>query len=518
MSKRTSFIVGIVVVALLLIFFLARDTGTPDGQEPTPDGDTGLPEEEEAQPQEYDQFDGSIYLNDEELDLENYPIVDKGLVYLPALELSEYNDTFELTFEQGDNLLLMITEDEELENPQPGENDDLKLYLNNTNLTPANIIEYQNDFYIASRDIVPLMGWSIYENIFANSVYITDQNIPPGDGEYVTVRPRDGRGWQPQLRLDIADGEITNVEYNEYDEDNNSKLDNPEYIENWKNQNPDVDPLALIENMENQLLKRQNPNDIDVATGATGSYSNFVKLSNLALGKARSQPDYQLIDGNYEVYGNPSERGWTPQLLIEVIDGDIRSFYYDEIDEDGNSKRENQEYLESWTDAYPEVDPISIIEEREEDVINTQDPNLVDATTGATSWGLNLKKLSIGSFIQADQSDIANYDQIYVFMGEMNARGDRPQLLLTTSGEELTSVDFSDYRNGVNKKFDEPYLSNWQEQYPDVNPPELVQQMEDTFQQTQQPDDLDAISGATSWRDNFKSLASRALETLNRDN
>ncbi|WP_353892760.1 hypothetical protein PRVXH_002133 [Proteinivorax hydrogeniformans] len=515
MSKKTMTIAAVIIAAVLVIFFLTRDTETPDAEDPTPNGEADTPQqEEEAQP-DFDQFDGSIYINDEEIEFENYPIVDKGVVYLPALELSGYSESFDLIFEQGDNLLLLTNDNVETEQtPEIESEDNIKLYYHDVNLTPANIFEFQNDFYISARDIAPLMGWSIYENVFANSVFITDQDLPVDDGEYVAVRPRDARGWQPQLRLDISEGEIVKVEYDEYDIENNSKLDDDEYIENWQNRYPDVDPLALIATMEDQLLERQNPNDIDIATGATGSYANFVKLSNLALGKARSQPDFELTDGNYEVYGNPSERGWTPLLTMEVTDGDIRSFKYDEIDEDGNLKRENQEYLDSWREAYPEVDPIAIIEEREEDVINTQDPNLVDATTGATSWGLNLKKLSIGSLLQAEQADLSDNEQIYVFIGEMNARGDRPQLLLTTSDDSVEQVDFSDYRNGINKKFDEPYLSNWQEQYPDVDPPELVQQMEDTFQETQDPDELDAISGATSWRESFQDLARRALETM----
>ena len=75
-------------------------------------------------------------------------------------------------------------------------------------------------------------------------------------------------------------------------------------------------------------------------------------------------------------------------------------------------------------------------------------------------------------------------------------------------------ADFSDYRNGIPKKIDEPYMDQWQEQYPEVDPIAVLAEMEQRFVETEDPDALDGISGATSWRDSFQALATRAIDFL----
>lgn len=493
--------IGAAVLVLVLVLFLGRDT-----PQPQPEGDNG--DEDQV---EYTSFTGRVLLNEEEIELNNTPLVDKGLLLLPLLELAEVVDV-DTSLDPNNNIIFI---------GQPGQADqedtdgELKIYSGNTDITPAFVVPRDDDYYVEAREAAAMLGLNYYENLFAKAAHLTDDTLPLSDGNYGVVARRDGRGWAPELRLSVSNGSISSVEYVELNEEGGNKFEDQTYLENWANAN-DVDPLALISQLESQLLETQSVAEVDIVSGATGSWRNFVKLASNALGKARvgavAEP---FPDGNYVVVGNPSAQGWTPVVEFSVSGGSITEYRYDDIDDDGNSKRENDQYLQNWRNAYPEVDPVAIIEEREENILVTQDPNLIDATTGATQWGINIKQYTTGALDHAVRTQMpAGYDTIYVFFGPETERGDRAQLLVAAAGEAIEAVDFSDYRNGIAKKFDEPYLANWRQQYSDVDPVALVAEMEAIFLETEDPDELDAISGATAWRDSFQELAVRALEFI----
>ncbi len=507
MKKIVGIMIAVALVIGLAIVLLNR------GPAETPDPEA---QDRGEQPQQaLDNFEGNVWLNAERLELQSLPILDKGIVYLPLHEVATALD-ISVEFDDANNV---ITIGENPDAPQERQ-ENLKLYKNNIDLTPSNIITQAGDFYISGREIAPLLNVYIYESLFENAVYLVDDTETPRDGEYVAVKRRDQRGWAPRLNLTISNGRITQAEYGEFNEEGQAKLDDPQYVQNWRNAFPNVDPVALMEQLESQLVEGQRVQDVDVSTGATGSYKSFTELASVILAQARtSRLDQNYVDGAYEVYGNPANNGWTPYIAYEVQNGRITSYLYDEIDQEGNSKRENDAYLNNWRNNFPEVDPIAIIEEREEQILQTQDPNTIDAITGATSWARNMKRLTMGSLIQAQQAELEqNFDDIYVFVGEQNERGDVSQLLITVQNDQMTNVDFSDYRNGVNKKFDEPYLQNWRNNFPEVDQLALVNEMEQTFLETEDPDALDGITGATAWRNAFQNLARRALDVLNINN
>lgn len=511
MKKTLWIVIGVVAVIALAAFLLTRGTDTV----PDPDTDPEPEQQEQTEEQqEYESFEGRVWLNAEEAEMDNPPILDKGMIHLPIQELANTLD-ISITYNEDTKTISIGQDPGEVTNEE--DQDRLKIYKNNVDLTPSNIINFNNDFYISGREIAPLLDIYFYESLFENAVYLVDDGKTPRDGDYVAVKRSDARGWAPRLNVTIENGQITSAVYGEFNENDQAKLDDEQYVENWQNTYPDVDPVALISQLEEQLVSNQSVSEVDITTGATGSYKSFTELASVIMAQSRvSKIGDDFVDGNYEIYGNPAQNGWTPYITYEVVDGNITSYSYDEVNAEGNSKREDENYLNNWRNNYSEVDPIAIIEERERQILLTQDPNTIDATTGATSWGRNIKRLTTGSILHAQQAELEQeYDTIYVFVGEQNERGDVPQLLITTSDpEEMTNVDFSDYRNGVNKKFDEPYLENWSSNYPDVDQLALVAEMEETFLENQDPAELDTITGATSWRNAFQELARRALEAI----
>lgn len=506
MKKYVAILIGAVAVASLALILLNRGPGTSPDDQPTPS-----PRGEVTQPQTiYDDYHGNIWLNAEGLEIEPTPIINKGIVYLPLSALAEQLNV-EVGFDDINNIITIG------ETKTPKENQEgFQIYKNDTRLTPSNIIAINGDFYISYREIAPLLDIYIYESLFENALFMVDDTKAPRDGEYVAVIGRDQRGWAPRLTVLIENGKITSATYNEFNPDGKPKLNDQQYLKNWGGA-ANIDPLEKIEQLQAQLVENQSVQAIDVTSGATGSYKNFTQLASIIMAQSRvSILDRDYVDGNYEIYGNPTPRGWTPYINMEIRGGEIVSFEYDEVDERGNFKTENGEYLRSWRDAFPDVDPVALAREAMEQLLLTQDPNTIDATTGATSWGRNMKIYGTGVLVQAKQATIAdvNFDTVYIFAGELNQRGDRPQLLIAMYNDEKIAVDFSDYRNGVNKKLDEPYISNWIENHPGVEPLNIVQEMENLFLETQDPEALDAITGATSWRRVFKELAEWALELI----
>lgn len=498
-------------LAVGLLIFLIVNMGRDE--EPLPDPSDN--EEENGDEQEdWAQFAGRVWFNQEEIELDNTPLVAKGLVYLPLLEIAERMD-IEADYDEEQNRI----EIGEPAGEEAAGDENVKIYRDGVDFTPSDLIRKGDEFYVDGKELGNLLGLYTYENQFANGVWLFDDELPLNDGAYVAVSKRDQRGWAPEIRITIAGGQVADVAYFEFDEEDVNKFEDEQYLGNWQDSYPDVDPPALIQQLEQQLVERQEPADVDVASGATGSYGNFVRLASVVFAQARAEAlPAQFAAGEYVVLGDPSQQGWTPKVEFTVADGALEQLFYDEIDEAGESKRDNTQYMEGWKNAYPEVDPVAIIDERQLQVIRTQDPNTVDATTGATAWGVNMKQLTLGALDHAFGAELGTvvYDTILVVVGERGERGDLPQLLLALQEGEIMLVDFSDYRDGVAKKFDRRYLQQWQEQYPDVEPLDILAEMEAQFLETGDPDSLeDVTSGATGWQDSFQELAARALEYLN---
>ncbi|SDK15840.1 FMN-binding protein [Natronincola ferrireducens] len=97
-------------------------------------------------------------------------------------------------------------------------------------------------------------------------------------------------------------------------------------------------------------------------------------------------------DGSYRGELEPNEKGWTSVVDIVVENGRITEVDYDELDEEGNRKSENEEYNELWEsaagisakEAYPAL---------EQQLIEVQDVQAVEVITGATLTTKDFKEV-----------------------------------------------------------------------------------------------------------------------------
>ena len=91
-----------------------------------------------------------------------------------------------------------------------------------------------------------------------------------------------------------------------------------------------------------------------------------------------------LQDGTYTlVEKNLDDNGWRTEFSITVVDGVITESNYDNVNEAGESKVDDDDYQAMMSDKTG-VGPQDFIPALNEQLVDTQDPAEVEVVTGAT--------------------------------------------------------------------------------------------------------------------------------------
>lgn len=123
---------------------------------------------------------------------------------------------------------------------------------------------------------------------------------------------------------------------------------------------------------------------------------SFILILNLILAigiGCKKTNDIVYKDGKFNGEGTPDSQGWKGVIQIEVKDGKIVDVEYDEVNEDGREKSDDEEYSKSMEDASG-ISPEDAFEQLEDALIKTQSPDRIDAIAGATTSSENFKKLA----------------------------------------------------------------------------------------------------------------------------
>lgn len=81
-------------------------------------------------------------------------------------------------------------------------------------------------------------------------------------------------GWKEALEITVSGGEITDATWDSVDEEGNDKIEDEEYQETMTNVSG-LGPQDFIPELENSLVDAQDPSDVEVVTGATGTAEKF---------------------------------------------------------------------------------------------------------------------------------------------------------------------------------------------------------------------------------------------------
>jgi len=101
------------------------------------------------------------------------------------------------------------------------------------------------------------------------------------DGVYTGKSDKDERGGYGEIKITIADGKITDVEYTEYTSDGKPKTKENGY-EYEK-------AMEAFKELPKQLIETQNVNEIDDYSGATGTTEKFRTAAKRALSGTPAQ-------------------------------------------------------------------------------------------------------------------------------------------------------------------------------------------------------------------------------------
>lgn len=94
------------------------------------------------------------------------------------------------------------------------------------------------------------------------------------DGNYRGELEVNEKGWTSVVELVVEDGKITEVDYDELDEDDNRKSEDEEYNERWKSAAGISAPEAYPA-LEEQLIEVQDIEAVDAISGATATTRDF---------------------------------------------------------------------------------------------------------------------------------------------------------------------------------------------------------------------------------------------------
>lgn len=200
------------------------------------------------------------------------------------------------------------------------------------------------------------------------------------DGTYTASGNTDEQGWTPELSITVGEGKITAVTYDEIAAVRKSLSAEYQrtFRENTKNELP-----ALYTQMQENLIKSQDPAQIDSVAGVTEAVENLKALAQTALAEAKDGTGYK--DGDYKATGIADDKDWTPIVAITIKEGKIQTVHYDEVSSKVfKSKSQDTAYIEGFKKE-KSIDLLNVYDTLQKSLLAKQMPAKVDACTGATA-------------------------------------------------------------------------------------------------------------------------------------
>ena len=108
------------------------------------------------------------------------------------------------------------------------------------------------------------------------------------DGTYTLVEKNfDTRGWKTEFSITVVDGKITESTFDNVNEAGVKKSEDAEYQANMA-EKVGVGPADYFPQLNNQLIETQDPEAVEVVTGATHSSDTFNEYAPLLIEAAEA--------------------------------------------------------------------------------------------------------------------------------------------------------------------------------------------------------------------------------------
>jgi len=102
------------------------------------------------------------------------------------------------------------------------------------------------------------------------------------DGTFDAESEYDDNGWKGSIDIEVKDGKITKVNYNELNKDGEKKSEDDDYSASME-ESSGISPKEAYGQLEKSLIEAQDPDELEAVSGATGSSGVFKDLANHAL-------------------------------------------------------------------------------------------------------------------------------------------------------------------------------------------------------------------------------------------
>ena len=235
------------------------------------------------------------------------------------------------------------------------------------------------------------------------------------DGTYeAQADEADDNGFTEQVTMTVANGKITEMNWDSISEDGTKKSDlakNGEYVmtedgPNWAEQSQALTD-AVIENQSLGFLTMDEQTKTDAVAGVSISVGSFEQLARQCMEEAAGiSPALTLTDGTYEAQADEADdNGFTEQVTMTVANGKITEMNWDSISEDGTKKSDlakNGEYVMTedglnWAEQSQALTD-AVIENQSLDFLTMDEQTKTDAVAGVS--------ISVGSFADLAQQCI----------------------------------------------------------------------------------------------------------------
>ncbi|MBU5365668.1 FMN-binding protein [Enterococcus devriesei] len=210
------------------------------------------------------------------------------------------------------------------------------------------------------------------------------------DGSYKLEEKNYDHGYRVVFDMTVKDGKITKSNYDYLNEDGKSKQKDADYEKSMKEKTK-TGPKEYIPALNKSLEETQNPDAVEVVTGATHSSENFKNYSQ-QLVQAAQAGDTKTIeidngaamkDGTYKLEEKNYSNGYRTIFSMTVAGGKITESNFDMVDKDGKSKKDDADYEKNMK-AKSGVGPKEYIEQLNKGLVEKGAPADVEVVTGAT--------------------------------------------------------------------------------------------------------------------------------------
>ncbi|MBM7689126.1 FMN-binding protein [Enterococcus ureilyticus] len=215
------------------------------------------------------------------------------------------------------------------------------------------------------------------------------------DGTYKLEEKNESNGYRATFEMTVKDGKITESKYDNINADGKSKADDKDYEKNMKDKSG-VGPAEYIKELNDSFVKAQSADGVEVVTGATHSSESFQNYAQQLIQAAQAgdtktieiDNGADLKDGTYALKEKNNSNGYHTEFSIVVKDGKVTESNYDNVNDEGKSKKDDADYNKNMKDK-SDVGPAEYIKTLNEELVkamNEEDGSAanVEVVTGAT--------------------------------------------------------------------------------------------------------------------------------------